>query len=221
MYALCGRCLEHGGEISCSAAPEGGACLRIELPRRAVRLSGEPVRIADRVVQPALRHDEHAVDGETVERAGKNPQHRIGAGADRGANTEDDVRELARALTGWRADWSDTEGLINFRFDATRWDSGTKTVFGKTGAFDWHDASLGLATCIYLFHELPPEVLLPKERERVAWIEDRPRLEEAAFTTKAPVGDAVRGGFWAGCCSHFDVDARSAPNGSGRWVKKA
>ena len=27
-------------------------------------------------------------------------------GADRGAYTEDDVRELARALTGWRSDWS-------------------------------------------------------------------------------------------------------------------
>ncbi len=61
-------------------------------------------------------------------------------GADRGAYTETDVRELARALTGWRADWSDTEGLINFRFDATRWDSGAKTVFGRTGAFAWEDA---------------------------------------------------------------------------------
>ena len=61
-------------------------------------------------------------------------------GADRGAYTETDVRELARALTGWRADWSDAEGLHNFRFDATRWDSGAKTVFGRTGAFDWEDA---------------------------------------------------------------------------------
>jgi len=61
-------------------------------------------------------------------------------GADRGAYTETDVRELARALTGWRADWSDTEGLHDFRFDATRWDNGTKTVFGRTGAFTWEDA---------------------------------------------------------------------------------
>ena len=56
-------------------------------------------------------------------------------GADRGAYTETDVRELARALTGWRADWSSAEGLHNFRFDATRWDPGNKTVFGATGAF--------------------------------------------------------------------------------------
>ncbi len=61
-------------------------------------------------------------------------------GADRGAYTETDVRELARALTGWRADWSDEEGLQNFRFDTTRWDSGSKTVFGHTGAFTWEDA---------------------------------------------------------------------------------
>ena len=61
-------------------------------------------------------------------------------GADRGAYTETDVRELARALTGWRADWDDTEGLHNFRFDTTRWDSGSKTVFGRTGAFTWEDA---------------------------------------------------------------------------------
>ena len=31
-------------------------------------------------------------------------------GADRGAYTETDVRELARSLTGWRADWSDGSG---------------------------------------------------------------------------------------------------------------
>src|ERR1700691_6549212 len=32
-------------------------------------------------------------------------------GADRGAYTEDDVREMARALTGWTAEWSSEEGL--------------------------------------------------------------------------------------------------------------
>ena len=61
-------------------------------------------------------------------------------GADRGAYTEADVRELARALTGWRADWSEAAGLHNFRFDATRWDGDAKTVFGRTGAFNWENA---------------------------------------------------------------------------------
>lgn len=66
-------------------------------------------------------------------------------GADRGAYTEADVRELARALTGWRADWNDDLGLHNFRFDGTRHDTGTKTLWAGTahqrsGKFGWQDA---------------------------------------------------------------------------------
>jgi len=61
-------------------------------------------------------------------------------GADRGAYTEGDVRELARALTGWRNDWSAELGNHNFRFDANWHDSRNKTVFGQTGPFDWRDA---------------------------------------------------------------------------------
>jgi hypothetical protein len=61
-------------------------------------------------------------------------------GADRGAYTEDDVRELARALSGFRADWSDDVGFTDFRWDPRYHDSGQKTIFGKTGNFDWRDA---------------------------------------------------------------------------------
>jgi uncharacterized protein (DUF1800 family) len=61
-------------------------------------------------------------------------------GADRGAYTEDDVREMARALTGWSAEWSDSAGLHNFHFDASRHDTGAKTVFGQTGNWNWEDA---------------------------------------------------------------------------------
>jgi len=67
-------------------------------------------------------------------------------GADRGAYTERDVRELARALTGWRADWSEAEGrLVNFRLHANWQDRGTKTLWAGTphqrvGAFDWRAA---------------------------------------------------------------------------------
>ena len=61
-------------------------------------------------------------------------------GANRGAYSEGDVRELARALTGWRATWTGELGWHNFRFDANRADTTDKTVFGKTGAFDWQDA---------------------------------------------------------------------------------
>jgi uncharacterized protein (DUF1800 family) len=61
-------------------------------------------------------------------------------GADRGY-TEQDVREQARALTGWRAEWSDAEGrFVNFRFDRRRHDGKLKTIFGQTGAFDWQDS---------------------------------------------------------------------------------
>jgi hypothetical protein len=61
-------------------------------------------------------------------------------GADRGAYTEADIRAMARALTGWRRDWSAEAGNHNFRYDATWHDSTNKTVFGRTGNFDWRDA---------------------------------------------------------------------------------
>jgi hypothetical protein len=61
-------------------------------------------------------------------------------GADRGAYTENDVREMARALTGWTAEWSSEEGLHEFEFDTARHDKHEKTVFGKTGNWNWEDA---------------------------------------------------------------------------------
>ncbi len=61
-------------------------------------------------------------------------------GADRGAYTEDDVREMARALTGWTAEWTESSGLQNFHFESHRHDSGTKTVFGQSGNFSYLDA---------------------------------------------------------------------------------
>ena len=60
-------------------------------------------------------------------------------GADRGAYTEADVRELAKALTGWRADYNN--GWTNWRWDDQgRWDTSVKTVFGQSGRFTWEDA---------------------------------------------------------------------------------
>jgi uncharacterized protein (DUF1800 family) len=60
-------------------------------------------------------------------------------GASRGY-TERDVREQARALTGWRNDWDDDKGPVNFRYDRERHDTGTKRIFGKRGHFDWKDS---------------------------------------------------------------------------------
>ena len=59
-----------------------------------------------------------------------------------GANqgyTEDDVREQARALTGWRNDYNGS-GAVNFRFDPSRHDTGVKRIFGRSGNFDWRDS---------------------------------------------------------------------------------
>lgn len=61
-------------------------------------------------------------------------------GAGRGAYTERDVREQARALTGWTNDWSMTKGPHNFRLRADLHDPTPKRVFGKSGRYDWRDA---------------------------------------------------------------------------------
>ena len=60
-------------------------------------------------------------------------------GADRGAYTEDDIREAARALTGWTYDWDDDLGAINFRFDPEYHDDETKKIFSSKGNWDWRD----------------------------------------------------------------------------------
>jgi uncharacterized protein (DUF1800 family) len=61
-------------------------------------------------------------------------------GAGRGYG-ERDVREMARALTGWRADWRDGVGLTNFRFDRELSDNRRKRIYGKRGRYDWRDAA--------------------------------------------------------------------------------
>lgn len=54
--------------------------------------------------------------------------------------TEDDVREQARALTGWRATWRENVGYVDFRFDQSWHDGGAKTIFDRSGRFDWKDS---------------------------------------------------------------------------------
>lgn len=74
------------------------------------------------------------------ENYGREMMELFSLGADRGAYSEDDIREQARALTGWRNDWSSELGTYNFRFDPNWHDYGTKTVFGRTGNWGWEDA---------------------------------------------------------------------------------
>lgn len=54
--------------------------------------------------------------------------------------TESDVRENARALTGFRNDWKQGVGNVDFRYDAGAHDPGIKTIFHKRGAFTWKDS---------------------------------------------------------------------------------
>jgi uncharacterized protein (DUF1800 family) len=78
-------------------------------------------------------------------------------GPDRGAYTEQDVRELARALTGWRSDWSPELGYHNFRFYAPWFDNANKTVFGRTGNWGWEQAA---AMCVR--HPMHPSFFVSK-----------------------------------------------------------
>jgi uncharacterized protein (DUF1800 family) len=52
--------------------------------------------------------------------------------------TERDVREAARALTGFEGTWGDN-GLKRIRYNPERHDSGAKRILGKRGRFDWND----------------------------------------------------------------------------------
>ncbi len=78
-------------------------------------------------------------------------------GADRGAYTEDDVREMARTLTGWRNDWSEELGDYNFRFEPSYHDTGEKTVFEQAGDWNYEDA---VRLCVS--HPLHPSFFVTK-----------------------------------------------------------
>jgi uncharacterized protein (DUF1800 family) len=60
-------------------------------------------------------------------------------GAGRGYG-EPDVRQQARALTGFRNDWKRGVGVTNFRYDPKYHDTGTKTIFHRRGAWTWKDS---------------------------------------------------------------------------------
>lgn len=59
--------------------------------------------------------------------------------------TEQDVREHARALTGFTNTWNQATGQPqDFHFDPTQHDAGVKVIYGRRGRFGWRD-SLALA----------------------------------------------------------------------------
>jgi hypothetical protein len=79
------------------------------------------------------------------ENYGREVQELFTLGADRGAYTENDVRELARCFTGFDYDWSSELGPHNFRYVSTRHDNTNKTVYGHTGNWTWQD---GCRLCV-------------------------------------------------------------------------
>lgn len=60
-------------------------------------------------------------------------------GADRGY-TERDVRQQARALTGFRNSWSESLGPVKFHYDPQYHDPSGKTIFRHRGRFTWRDS---------------------------------------------------------------------------------
>jgi uncharacterized protein (DUF1800 family) len=95
--------------------------------------------------------------GRTNENYAREMMELFTLGADRGAYTETDVRELARALSGWTNSFTAELGNYNFRYDPTRHDNAAKTVFGATGNFGWEDA---YRMCVQ--HPLHASFFVPK-----------------------------------------------------------
>jgi uncharacterized protein (DUF1800 family) len=63
-----------------------------------------------------------------------------------GDYAEADIREAARAFTGWVTDGSEGDYAARIRFDPARFDAGTKTFLGQTGPWDAADiARIALA----------------------------------------------------------------------------
>ena len=90
------------------------------------------------------------------ENYGREMLERFSLGANRNAYTETDVRENARALTGWQGSVVNKQATA-FTFNAARHDTGNKTIFGHTGNYMWTD-SVNLA----LAHPLHPSYFVTK-----------------------------------------------------------
>ena len=99
--------------------------------------------LADVTVDPAMLIWLSGIDNTKWapnENYGREMMELFTLGADAGY-TEQDVREQARALTGWTAEWDEASGqLVRFHFDPELHDAGTKTVLGRSGRFDWRDS---------------------------------------------------------------------------------
>lgn len=116
--------------------------------------------LRDITVDPAMLNFLDGIDnrkGSPNENYAREVMELFTLGADRGAYTEADVRAAAKAFTGWRADYVDGVGLTNFRYDPTRHDNTTKSIFGKAGNYSWQDVCQ-----LCLEHPLHPSFFVTK-----------------------------------------------------------
>ena len=78
-------------------------------------------------------------------------------GADRGAYSQHDVHEQARALTGFTNDWNEARARATSASIPTCTTTGVKTIFGHRGRFGWRD------TCrLCVEHPLHPSFMVSK-----------------------------------------------------------
>ena len=96
------------------------------------------------------------VKGKPNENYGREMLELFTLGANRGAYTETDVRENARALTGWQGSVVNRQPTA-FTFNTARHDTATKTIFGHTDNYDWQGSCQ-----LCLDHPLHPSYFVTK-----------------------------------------------------------
>ena len=131
-------------------------------------------------------------------------------GAGRGYS-ERDVREMARALTGFRNDWSEGRGphALPLRPRSCH-DGGFKRIYGKRGRFDWQDG-------VRLVVAPPPAPRVPR-REALGLLHP----DAAAAGDGARAGADVRrlGPQTCGRCSRRSCATRTSTTRAAGWSSR-
>ena len=125
--------------------------------------------------------------GSPNENYGREMMELFTLGAGRGY-TERDVREQARALTGFRYDWDDDKGPVNFRYDRERHDTGDEADLRQARA-------LRLEGLVPARRPQPePPLVLRREALELLHPRRRPRRRRGAASSSSTsaAGFAVR-----------------------------
>jgi uncharacterized protein (DUF1800 family) len=111
--------------------------------QRALALSSFPKMLTAMTVDPATLlwlSGAGSTKDAPNENYAREMQELFALGAGNGYS-ERDVREHARALTGWTNSWNDATGEPdNFHFDPELHDAGVKVIYGHRGRFGWRDS---------------------------------------------------------------------------------